>query len=111
MKETVNLFLLCKDDVAREDGTFTINFPKRMLKLDDEYKPVDIGITEKRKLKESRHLYVFSTRPDINRLFSEKGGINLAPQAKICCGAQFSTTSGCRAGLPAAMGPVARLVP
>jgi len=26
----------------------------------------------KRKLKESPHLYVFSTRPDINRLFSEQ---------------------------------------
>ena len=85
------MFLLCKNDEAREDGTFTINYPKR-------------------KLKESRYLYVFSTRPDINRLFSEKGGINLAPQAKICCGAQFSTTSGCRAGLPAVMRPVARLV-
>ena len=42
-----------------------------MLKLEDEYKGLDIGITEKSKLKESRYLYVFSARADINRLFSE----------------------------------------
>jgi hypothetical protein len=73
----VRIFLLCKDDVTREDGTFTINHPfmitlpnrldalaafqtqklakyfKTMLKLEDEYKVVDVGIIEKRKLKES----------------------------------------------------------
>ena len=89
------MFLLCKDDVTRKDGTFTVNHPfmitlqnrpdafvafptqhlaeyfKKMLKLEDEYKALDIGIIEKRKLKESRYLYVFSTKADINRLFSE----------------------------------------
>jgi hypothetical protein len=45
---------------------------KKMLKLGDEYKSVDIGIIKKRKLKESRHLYIFSTRSNINRLFNEK---------------------------------------
>jgi len=86
---------LCKDDVTRNDGTFTVNHPfmitlqnrlyasvafptqelaeyfKKMLKLEDEYKALDIGIIEKRKLKETRYLYVFSTKADINRLFSE----------------------------------------
>ena len=89
------MLLLCKDDVTRKDGTFTVNHPfmitlqnqldasvafptqelaeyfKKMLKLEDEYKGLDIGITEKSKLKESRYLYVFSARADINRLFSE----------------------------------------
>ena len=89
------MFLLCKDDVTRKDGTFTVNHPfmitlqnrlyasvafpaqelaeyfKKMLKLEDEYKALDIGIIEKRKFKETRYLYVFPTRADINRLFSE----------------------------------------
>jgi len=85
-----------QDDVAREEGTFTIRYPfmitlpnrlyafaafptpdlaefvKKMLKLEDEYRSVDIGIVEKRKLKESRYLYMFSTQRDIRGLFSEK---------------------------------------
>jgi hypothetical protein len=89
------MLLLCKDDVIRKDSTFTVNHPfmitlqnrqsvfvafptqelaeyfKKMLKLEDEYKALDIGVVEKGKLKESRYLYVFSTRADINRLFSE----------------------------------------
>lgn len=89
------MFLLSKDDVTKEDRTVTVNYPfmitlpgrlyafaafpttelaeyfKRLLKLGDEYKSVDLGIIEKRKLKESRHLYVFSARADINRLFSK----------------------------------------
>jgi hypothetical protein len=78
------MFLLCKDDVTRKDGTFTVNHPF-MITLQnrlyafvafptqelDEYKGLDIGITEKSNLKESRYLYVFSARADINRLFSE----------------------------------------
>jgi len=90
------MFLLCQDDVAREDGRFTIHHPfmitlpnrlnafvafptkdladyfKKILKLEIEYKSVDVGIVEKRKLKESRSLYIFSTQGDIHRLFSEK---------------------------------------
>ena len=90
------MFLLCQDDVAREDGTSTIHSPfmitlpnrlyafvafptqelaeyfKKMLKLEDEYRSVDVCIMEKRKLKESRYLYVFSSPGDIHRLFSEK---------------------------------------
>jgi hypothetical protein len=42
-----------------------------MLKLEDEYNALDLGIIEKRKLKESRYLYVFPNKADINRLFSE----------------------------------------
>jgi len=65
------MFLLCKDDVTRKDGTFTVNHPfmitlqnrlyaavafptqelaeyfKKMLKLEGEYKALDIGIIEK----------------------------------------------------------------
>jgi hypothetical protein len=89
------MFLLCKDDVTRKDGTFTVNHPfmitlqnrlyasvafprqelaeyfKKILKLEDEYKAIDIGFIKKRKLKESRYLYVFSTEAEINRLFSK----------------------------------------
>ena len=90
------MFLLCKDDVTKEDRTFTLNYPfiitltkrlytfaafpkqelaeyfKTMLKLEDDYKTVDISVIEKEKLKESRYLYVFSTKGDINRLLSDK---------------------------------------
>jgi hypothetical protein len=96
VEEKARMFLLCQDDVAREDGTSTIHSPfmitlpnrlsgfvafptqelaeyfKKMLKLEDEYRSVDVCIMEKRKLKESRYLYVFSARSDIHRLFSEK---------------------------------------
>jgi hypothetical protein len=89
------MFLLCKDDVAKEDGMFTHNFPfmitlpnrlyafaafsseeiskyfKKMLRLDDDYQTVDIDVIEKSKLKESRHLYVFSKKSDVDRLFSD----------------------------------------
>ena len=89
------MFLLCKGDVTREDRTVTVNYPfmitlpgrlyalaafpkkelaeyfKSLSNLGDEYKSVDLGIIEKRKLKDSRYLYVFSTKADINRLFSE----------------------------------------
>jgi len=90
------MFLLCKDDVLEGDATVTHNFPfmitltnrldtfaafpdedmaeyfKKILKLDDDYKPVDIAAIEKKKLKESRYLYRFFTKPDIDRLFSDK---------------------------------------
>jgi hypothetical protein len=90
------MFLLCQNDVTREDGIVLVNNPfmitlpnrlytfaafptqelaeyfKKMLKLGDDYKSVAIGIIKKRKLTESQYLYVFSAQRDINRLFSEK---------------------------------------
>jgi len=45
---------------------------KKVLNLDDDYKTVDIASIEKKKLKESRYLYVFFTKQDINWLFSDK---------------------------------------
>ena len=90
------MFLLCQGDVTREDGTFTTHSPfmitlpnrldafvafptqelaeffKKTLKLEDDYRSVDVRIMEERKLKGSRYLHVFSTQGDIHRLFSEK---------------------------------------
>jgi len=90
------MFLLCKDDVIKEDATFTHNFPfmitlpnrlytfaafpdtyvaeyfRKVLNLNNDYRTVEIEAIERNKLKESRYLYVFYTKSDVNRLFSNK---------------------------------------
>ena len=86
VKEKTRTFLLCQDEVTREDGTFTIHSPfmitppnrldafvafptqelaeffKKTLKSEGGYRSVDVGIVEKRKLNGSRYLYMFWTQ-------------------------------------------------
>ena len=89
------MFLLCEDDIMRDDGTVSVNLPfmialpngldafaafptrglaeyfRRMVRLRSAYKAVDLGVIDERKLHESRYLYAFSTPGDVDRLFSE----------------------------------------